>query len=128
LFLILTDLSPASISIPNIDPTAGVNFNAGYLFARVEGSDSVDAWNITFAAENSTLQSTSPSQVAGPVAMADTRVEVAARRTTTSGSFFQDEPNKYWVFYHTEADGITMSVGDVATGTWESVPLPIPQD
>lgn len=108
----------ATIKIPDLDPSAGLDFH-GNLYGRVAGSGKIQGWNMTWEAENSTIGSTTLSEVAGPVGIPGTRVVAAAYPA-------HGQQENIFVFYQANGNEIVMSTGDIATGSWNSTTLPIP--
>ncbi|KAK5171479.1 uncharacterized protein LTR77_004624 [Saxophila tyrrhenica] len=108
----------SSINIPNLDSSAGLSYH-GNLFGRVADSGKIQGWNMTYEAENSTIGSTTLSEVAGPPGSPDTRV--AAMTYPPAGRY-----DTIFVFYQANGNEIVMSTGDVASGAWNSTTLPVP--
>ena len=110
----------SSIKFPKVDPTTGLNFH-GNLYGKPADSDQIHGWNITFDAENSVLGSTLLSAVEGDTPLANT--QLYSFTTPATGVARQG-----LIFYQTEGDDISLFTGDVTTGNWTSVQIPIPDD
>ena len=94
------------------------------LYARLE-TGSLHGWNMTLAAENSILSSTTLSSLDSSPPTANSRLAVAATPPFGGGNTHDKLIN---VFYQVGSDDITMLTGDRSTGSWTSNKLPVPDD
>ena len=79
---------------------------------------SVNGYNISWAAENTTIQQ--PFTVQGELGLAGTHMSVTALPNTSGG-------NDILVFYQTNGTDISEYTRDLVAGQWSSVSIPIPQ-
>ncbi len=98
----------------------GLNYRSN-VWGRLPDTG-VHGWNISFAAENSTLSETQLNEVDGKLPMLGSDFAVWSI-TPASNS-----PEVLAVLYQTEGDDITMYTGVPSTGIWNETRLPIPDD
>ena len=111
----------ASISIPNIDSTSGLAFGSGpnYLYAKIVGDNVIHDWNITFAAENSTITSGVPLKVQGDPSMNGTHMAALSNLYTDS---------EVLLMYQTQDGNITAYSQSLPGREWNATIVPIPED
>lgn len=114
----------ASISIPNVDPTAGLGWHGG-LYAKTAGRDIIQGWNLTLAAENSSSTVGSAlSTVGGDIPAPHTRLDLWSYPSGAS----VEGTEEIMVLYQARGNDITLATGSVAMGTWSNSALPIPDE
>lgn len=85
----------------------------------------IQGWNLTLAAENSSSTVGSAlSTVGGSVPAADTRLDLWSYPSGAS----VERTDEILVLYQTEGNDITLTTGEVSSGTWSSRHLPIPDE
>ena len=110
---------PASIvSIPGVDPLAGLSYHSS-LYARMAGVGTIYGWNISFAAENTSMVPSIISQLDGETSVSSTHLFTGSIPPT-------GEAEEIYVFYQTHGDDITMYTGSMLSGEWSKTTLPIP--
>lgn len=115
-----TEQFSASITVPNVDPTAGLAFR-GDLYAKMADTGDIRGWNVSFAAENSSIVPSVLSTPDGIPGTPGTSLEVYTNPPT-------GPVENIAVFYSTDDDDITQYYGTMATGQWNKTMLPIPDD
>ena len=108
------------VVIQHVDPNPGLSFRAN-LYARMIEDDTMRGWNISFAAENSTIVPSNVSTVEGDPSVSTTHLMAWADPPA------QDIENAL-LFYQTRGDDITMYTGSLSSGKWSSTVLPIPDE
>ncbi|KAK3696302.1 hypothetical protein LTR37_018038 [Vermiconidia calcicola] len=112
----------ASIEIPNVDPATGLGWHA-LMYAKPADSGLIRNWNVSFAAENTSISSSTASAVEGGLAASGTHLGVWS---LPPGLVKQAE--EALVFYQTEGDDITLFSQNLISGVWNTTRLPIPDE
>ena len=98
---------------------AGLSFH-GNLYARMAETGVVQGWNISFAAENTSIEPSFLSTVSGPSSIPGTHLDVWSY---PSGG----RADEVIVLYQTQGDDITFSSGSVSSGQWNRTTARIPE-
>ena len=104
----------------------GLTYNGQNLWARTLDTGAMQGWNMSFAAENTTVltasNNTQLSSIDGQTAASGSRLAAFALPARDFG-----QENNY-VLYSSEGNDITMAIGSSIDGAWRVENLPIPVD
>lgn len=112
-----TDIPIAPISIKNANPSSSLGYT-NYFYAQLE-DNMIHGYNMTWAAENTTIQAGSEFVVGDTEGISGTHLSVSAIPNQGGG-------NNIIVFYQVEGNDVTEYTRDLDAGQWSSVNIPIP--
>ena len=98
-------------------PSSSLGYT-NYFYAQKADGLCINGYNITWAAENTTINE--PFTVEGDPGLPGTHTSVTALPNTSGG-------NDILVFYQTDGGDITEYTRDLVAGQWSSVSIAIPQ-
>jgi hypothetical protein len=113
---ILTDLT-ANVEIPKTNLATSLGYT-NYFYLQLD-DDTINGYNISWAAENTTIVSNSQFVVDDAPGISGTHLSVTALPNQGGG-------NSILVFYQTEGSDITEYIRDWLGGQWSTVDIPIP--
>lgn len=113
----LTHHLPASISIPNVNPSTSLGYT-NYFYAQMADS-MINGYNISWAAENTSFVDEDMFTVNGEPGLPGTHLSVTALPNQSGG----DDIN---VFYQTAGNDVTEYTRDLEGGQWSEVNIAIP--
>ncbi|KAK4502250.1 hypothetical protein PRZ48_005675 [Zasmidium cellare] len=108
----------SSIAIPNVHPSTSLGYT-NVFYAQDAETLMFKGYNITWAAENSTITGTNFT-VAGEPGLPGTHLSVSAIPNTSGG-------NNLVVFYQTNGSDVSEYTRDLVAGQWTSVEIDIPK-
>lgn len=108
----------ASISIPGVDPSSSLGYT-NYFYAQMADNNMLNGYNITWASENTTINTGDDFTVQGDPGLPGTHLSVSALPNSSGG-------NSLTVFYQQIGNDVTEYVRDFDGGQWTSAQLPIP--
>lgn len=114
----LTSKCTASISIPNVDSSTTLAYT-GNLYAQDTTTNMIKGYNITFAAENTTLESGSDFTIQNSSALPGTGVGIIAQ-PESSGSY------DVFVFFQTSGSDISKYSRGIEGGAWSIEAIGVP--
>ena len=108
----------ASVSIPNVNPSSSLGYT-NYFYAQMANSNMLNGYNISWAAENTTIVPDSQFVVDGAPGISGTHFSVTAIPNPGGG-------NNILVFYQIKGDDVTEYTRDLVAGQWTSTNIEIP--
>ena len=114
---------PVPLSLPEVDPVAGLSYHT-QLFAKTFEKGTVQAWNISFDAENTAITPSVYSPFQGEPGVPRTHLDAESIPANPKGV----PPDEVLMFYQTQGDDITMYSGSLSSDDWTESTLPIPDE
>jgi hypothetical protein len=108
-----------SIAINDVDPATSLGYT-NFFYAQMADSGMINGYNISWAAENTTIVGQDNFTVQGEPGIPGTHLSVSALPNQSGG-------NNLVVFYQTNGSDISEYTRDLVAGQWTSVDIPIPQ-
>ncbi|TKA81928.1 hypothetical protein B0A55_01921 [Friedmanniomyces simplex] len=108
-----------SIAINNVNPATSLGYT-NYFYAQMADNDMINGYNISWAAENTSIVDADSFTVQGEPGLSGTHLSVSAIPNTSGG-------NDLLVYYQTTGSDISEYTRDLVAGQWSSVDIPIPQ-
>lgn len=106
-------------TIPNLEPSTSLGYT-NFFYAQSNATYTMNGYNITWAAENTTIVSADSFTVQGEPGIPGTHLSVSAIPDSDGG-------NNIVVFYQTVGNDITEFTRDLVAGQWTSADVQIPQ-
>lgn len=107
----------ADATITNVNPATSLGYT-NYFYAQLE-DNLIHGYNITWAAENTTIDAGSEFIVQGEPGLSGTHLSVSTLPNAGGG-------NNVIVFYQTVGNDITEYTRPLVAGQWSAVNIPIP--
>lgn len=110
----------SSISIPNVNPATSLGYT-NYFYAQMAETNQLNAYNISWAAENTSFVEDDMFTVAGSgdAGLSGTHFSVSVLPNQSGG-------DSLVVFYQIEGDDVTEYTRDIEGGQWSRVNIDIP--
>lgn len=116
-FATTADNHLASIQISNTSPSTSLGYT-NYFYLQLD-DNSINGYNISWAAENTTIPAGSQFVVGDVDGIPGTHLSVTALPNLGGG-------NNIDVFFQTEGNDVTQWTRDLIGGVWSSLGIPIP--
>ena len=114
----MTDTTLASVAINNVHPSSSLGYT-NYFYAQMQSNLMFNGYNISWAAENTTIVQCDTFTVQGEPGLPGTHLSVSAIPVLSGGSDLV-------VFYQTNGTDISEYTRDLVAGQWSSVNIDIP--
>lgn len=108
---------PASVTISGVNGNTSLGYT-NFLYAQMEDL-TISGFNITWAAENTTLLAEDTFTINGDKGLPGTHLSVTTLPNSSGG-------DSLLCFYQTVGDDVTEFVRDLDAGQWTSSAVPIP--
>jgi hypothetical protein len=113
------NIPAAPVEIPNVNPSTSLGYT-NYFYLQLD-DNTINGYNISWAAENTTILPDSQFVVADTAGISGTHLSVTALPDTGGG-------NSILVFFQTIGNDITEYTRDWLAGQWTSLNIDIPDE